>query len=40
MPKELTKLSEAVIVTKGSIAVLSVSDAADTAKEIIGKYLK
>ncbi len=37
VPEELEKLSKAVVMTRGNIAVLSVSNEPDKAKEIIGK---
>ena len=40
VPGEVEKLNAAVIVEKGNYAVLSVSDDAGKAKEIIGKYIK
>ncbi|MBQ8970396.1 MAG: DUF4358 domain-containing protein [Lachnospiraceae bacterium] len=39
VPKELTKLSEAVIVTKGTVVVLSVSDSPSEAKAILEELM-
>ncbi|MBR2274733.1 MAG: DUF4358 domain-containing protein, partial [Lachnospiraceae bacterium] len=39
VPKELTKLSEAVIVTKGTVVVLSVSDSPSEAKTILEELM-